>query len=100
MPSARPGCSPTWQPSSFPEALARLQGRALSEALSYFTARMLTMKHKPVGEVVAEFLAEKEKRTKRGSPASARYLGDLRKRLTVFASAFQCELADVTPEQI
>jgi integrase len=50
--------------------------------------------------VVAEFLAEKEKRTKRGSPASARYIGDLRKRLAVFAAAFQCDLAAVTPEQI
>jgi integrase len=82
------------------DALARLQGRFLSEAVSYFTARMLTVKRKPVAEVVAEFLAEKEKRTKRGSLASARYLGDLRKQLTAFATAFQCELADVTPEQI
>ena len=72
----------------FAEALARLQGRPLSEAVSYFVARMLTVKRKPVAEVVAEFLAEKEKRTKRGSPASARYIGDLRKRLAAFAAAF------------
>lgn len=84
----------------FADALARLQGRSLSEAVSYFTARMLSVKRKPVAEVVAEFLAEKEKRTKRGSPASARYIGDLRKRLAVFAAAFQCDLAVVTPEQI
>ena len=84
----------------FAEALVLLKTRPLSEAVSYFTARMLTVKRLPVVEVVAEFLLEKEKRTKRGSPASARYLGDLRKRLTVFAAAFQCDLADVTPEQI
>ena len=84
----------------FAEALARLQGRPLSEAVSYFSARMLTVTRRPVGEVVAEFLAEKERRTKRGTPASARYAGDLRKRLTAFADAFRCNLADVTPEQI
>ena len=84
----------------FADALARLQGRPLSEAVSYFTARMLTVKRKLVPEVVAEFLAEKEKRTKRDSPTSARYLGDLRKRLNSFAAAFQCDLAGVTPEQI
>ncbi|NBV24185.1 MAG: hypothetical protein EBS05_19985 [Proteobacteria bacterium] len=82
------------------DALARLQGRTLSEAVGYFTERMLTVKRKPVAEVVAEFLAEKEKRTKRGTPASAIYLNSLRKRLNTFTNAFQCELADVTPEQV
>ena len=84
----------------FADALAQLQGRPLSEAVSYFSARMLTVKRKPVAAVVTEFLAEKEQRTKRGTPASDRYLNDLRKRLTAFAEAFRCDLADVTPEQI
>lgn len=82
------------------DALARLQGRPLSEAIGYFTQRMLSVKRKSVAEVVGEFLAEKEKRTKRGGPASGVYLSSLRKRLNSFAEAFQCDLADVTPEQI
>lgn len=77
----------------FADALARLQGRSLSEAVEFYSTRMLSVKRKPVSEVVDELLASK-------SSTSPGYVAELKKRLRMFADAFQCDMADVSPKKI
>lgn len=78
----------------FADAIGQLEGRPLSEAVAFFRKRLLTVKRKRVGEVVDELLEAK------GKTSSALYVADLRKRLKMFSDAFQCDIADITPQQI
>ncbi len=67
----------------------------LHAAVKFYAARFKTITPKRVAEVVAELLDVKEARG-----ASARYLGDLKSRLGLFAEAFQKNASDVTPAEI
>jgi site-specific recombinase XerD len=51
---------------------------------------------KTVGEVVTELLQVKGARTKKGRPASARYLKDLKNRLDRFANDYAVDIGSVT----
>ncbi|NBR85322.1 MAG: hypothetical protein EBT61_07420, partial [Verrucomicrobia bacterium] len=74
----------------FADALTRLKGRPLSEAVDFYSTRMLSVKRKPVSEVVDELLESK-------SSTSPGYVAELRKRLKMLADAFQCDIAEVSP---
>lgn len=49
-----------------------------------------------VSDAVAAFIASREAGTRRGKSASEAYLNDIRRRLTRFSNAFQCDLGDLT----
>lgn len=66
----------------------------VSEAVNFYLARH-TCVRKTVGEAVKEFIAAKKQRE-----LSARYIEDLENRCGRFARAFQCELGDLTSEQL
>lgn len=81
-------------------AVAVLKGRNVTlEAVAKFYVDRQPKQDKTVPDVVSEFIALRTKRTKKGSPASAKYLADLN-RLEKFATDFQCPIVEVTPTQI
>jgi integrase len=67
----------------------------LHAAAKFYAARYKRTERKPVADVVAELLSVKEKRG-----ASARYLQDLRFRLSRFADAFRKDTCNVTTAEI
>ncbi len=82
--------------STVAECLKVVPGLAnLHAAVQFYAARHKTITPKRVAEVVAELIAVKQQRG-----ASARYLADLRYRLTRFADAFSMEIGNVTTAQI
>jgi hypothetical protein len=82
--------------STVAECLKLVGGLAeLHAAAKFYAARHKRTTAKPVAKVVAELLAVKE-----GRGASARYLGDLRSRLTQFAVAFPKDACNVTTPEV
>ncbi len=77
--------------AQFAEAHARLGGRSIAEAVSFFVAKNPTkLPPFPVADAVAAMLKAKE-----ADGASPAYLKDLRSRLGEFAEDFGCDMADV-----
>ena len=70
-------------------------GESLLSAVKEHAARRRDVIHKPVGEVVEEFLS-----TKKRDGASVRYLKSLRCDLKRFAKAFQTKIGSVTSGMI
>lgn len=80
----------------FVEAIKLLNGASLLEAAKLFAAQQPAgIVHKRVSEVVDELLEAKKQKGR-----SALYVKDLRLRLTRFADAFACPLANVTSADI
>ena len=80
----------------FVEAFKLLNGASLLEAAKLFAAQQPAgIVHKRVSEVVDELLAAKKEKGR-----SALYIKDLRLRLTRFADAFACPIANVTSADI
>ena len=78
------------------KAKQALGQHSLEAAVNFFLKNMAGLQTRTATEVVGELLQLREQRTKKGHPASAKYLADLRNRLSKFASDFQCPIGSVT----
>ncbi|MEW6160453.1 MAG: site-specific integrase [Verrucomicrobiota bacterium] len=78
------------------DALKKLKGRTLTEAVDFLLARNpANLQHKPVAQVVNEMLA-----AKKADGVSAIYLKDLDYRLTKFGQAFQKNPSDISTAEV
>lgn len=78
-----------------------LGGDRMIEAATFFKRHgAAIVERKKVSEVVTELISLREKRTKNGRPASARYIGDLRARLTRFSDSFAVDISTVTKSDV
>ena len=75
-------------------------GQNVLEAAKQFARTHATVVRKPVAEAVAEFIAARTQRTKKGRPASARYVSDMNSRLGRFAAVFCKDVCDVDSTEI
>ena len=81
--------------ATFAEAFEILKGNAIVEAAKFYLARHKPIEPKAVADVVAELLMVKESRK-----ASARYMEDLRSRLSRFVDAFKTDIGNVTTAHV
>jgi len=87
--------------ADYASCLQRLNGVSVKEAVDFFLKNNASLQPKTVRDVVDEFILSREApKSVSKKPASDRYVADLTYRLGTFAKAFQCNIADVTPDQI
>lgn len=82
--------------AAYAKAFEILRGDAVIEAAKFYARhRADQVQQRKVADVVAELIAAKEARGK-----SARYVGDLRARLTRFADAFAVDISTITTADV
>lgn len=86
--------------AEYARARAVLGTVPIADAASYYARNCLGLRPVTVEEAVDELIASKETTSKRGVPASAKYIKDLRARLGRFAESFQMPLADITSREV
>lgn len=87
--------------SVYAKACEILGSDAIIEAAKFYKRHGADqLERKRVSEVVTELIALREKRTKKGKPGSARYIGDLRARLARFSESFAVDISTITKADV
>jgi integrase len=80
--------------------LGQMGGDHFDQAITEYVRRRDTIKEASVPEIVALFIEQKTKRTKRGMAASADYVKDLESRLGRFAEDFKMPIGSLTTDNV
>lgn len=84
----------------YADAKRRLGQHSLKDAVTFYLRTQAGTVEKPVSEVVAEFIRQKEQGTAGKKAASAVYVKDIRSRLGKFAEAMHCNISAAGPTEL